>query len=66
MQEASPTLVAHMLQRTCSDAQRVDGPGAWPADECAAERFAGLLVGRVEVGRWGRLSWAHRLDDALG
>lgn len=66
MLAASPTLVAYMLQRTCADAHRANRSGAWPADECAAEQFAGLLMTRVEVGRWGRRSWAHHLDDALG
>ncbi|SKU56692.1 Uncharacterised protein [Mycobacteroides abscessus subsp. massiliense] len=66
VQIAPAELIAHMLQRTCAETDRSEDLSAWPADECAAERFAGLLTRRLEAGRWGTQGWAHHLDDALG
>ncbi|MEU9807669.1 hypothetical protein [Mycobacterium sp. NPDC050853] len=60
MQAASTDLVAYMLQRSCDETH------AWPREEVAAERFASLLLRRLEraAAEGERLS-RHRIDDAL-
>ncbi len=63
VQEASPDLIAHMLQRACCEGDTESG--VWDGDELAAEWFAGLLTRRVEAARGGS-RWGHDLDDALG
>ncbi|MGV0585657.1 hypothetical protein ABQE45_18110 [Mycobacteroides chelonae] len=60
MQAASLDLVAFMLQRSCDEACR------WPREEIAAERFASLLMRRLErAAAEGETLSRYRIDDAL-
>ncbi|OHT83289.1 hypothetical protein [Mycobacteroides saopaulense] len=62
----SPELVARILQRSCGSGDLSHTDDCWPADELAAERFAGLLIRRMRAGRGARTKWSPYVDDALG
>ncbi|MUM24182.1 hypothetical protein FZI91_21070 [Mycobacterium sp. CBMA271] len=66
VQTVGPELIARMLQRSCCSDGFAHEDERWPADELAAERFAGLLIRRLSAGRRGRSRWSHYMDDALG
>lgn len=58
MEAASIDLVAFMLQRSCDETR------AWPDEEIDAERFAGLVLRRLErAGAAGEPSSRRRIDD---
>lgn len=66
VQAASSDLIAHMLQRACSEGSGQHEAGGWAQDELAAEWFAALLTRRLEAGFRRRSGWGYDLDEALG
>lgn len=60
VEAASPDLVAFILQRSCGETH------GWTRDEIAAERFASLLLRRLErASADAEMLSRYRIDDSL-